>query len=280
MKLFLIICLSILCFSSQLIVLYIFDGNLLYRYLFYALIYLIIPLLTFRRVINKKTALIIFLIPALFTFFVSINAYLTEDFLKTMPLSLIGIISLVYSFLISRNKNLFGNIIIYLTFILASCYIYYNWLTVSKEAILNSSFSSELNITDFENKDFNISSKKGKVLVFDLWSSTCAICFVKFPAFEKLSKEYENDSLVELFTLNLPLQRDSIIDLREMINEYEFKKLFSNNLESWKILDNYTVPKIIILDKNGRVRYKGSINNNNYLIYNNFHNIIDRLKNE
>ncbi len=85
---------------------------------------------------------------------------------------------------------------------------------------------------------------------------------------------------MELYSLNLPYKRDSVVDVKRMIKKYSFDKLYANNLESWNILDNHSVPKIIMIGKKGNVRYKGSMNTNKYLFYNNFHSLIEKLKNE
>ncbi|MGY0407820.1 MAG: TlpA family protein disulfide reductase [Polaribacter sp.] len=133
---------------------------------------------------------------------------------------------------------------------------------------------------DFKDKKFDIKEKRGKVIVFDLWYSSCGICFKEFPEFEKLSKEYKNDSLVELYTLNLPLKRDSIASMKNMLKSYNFKKLYSSNLDSFKILNNRTVPKIIIVDKKGNVSYKGGLNTHKFAIYKRIRSLINNLKNE
>lgn len=273
--------LSIVSFSLQLILASFFN-DILYRYLSNAIVYFVVPIFIFRKIdVNKKgKALLIFLLPAIFTFSVSIHAFINQDHLSTMPMSIIGIISLFSAYYIHYSKRYIKYSSFFFLMILFSFYIYCNWLIGSDENITNSKFTDELNLIDSENNAFSIEKNKGKVLVFDLWSSSCGICFKEFPEFEELYNKYKDDPKVELIVLNVPLKRDSTLNVRKMIEKYSFKKLYSQNLKSWDLLDNNTVPKIIMLDKKGNVRFKGNMNTNKFIVYNNFHSLIEKYKNE
>ena len=276
-----VIILSVVSFSLQLILASFFN-DILYRYLSNAIVYFVVPIFIFRKIdVNKKgKALLIFLLPAIFTFSVSIHAFINQDHLSTMPMSIIGIISLFSAYYIHNSKRYIKYSSFFFLMILFSFYIYCNWLIGSDENITNSKFTDELNLIDSENNAFSIEKNKGKVLVFDLWSSSCGICFKEFPEFEELYNKYKDDPKVELIVLNLPLKRDSTLNVRKMIEKYSFKKLYSQNLKSWDLLDNNTVPKIIMLDKKGNVRFKGNMNTNKFIVYNNFHSLIEKYKNE
>ena len=276
-----IIILSLICFCTQLILAGFFNDNL-YRYLSNAFVYFFIPIFTFRVLdINKKRkVLLIFLLPAIFTFSVSIHAYFSQNYMVTIPISIIGIVSLFSAYYIHGLKKYKRYVSIYFLMILMSFYIYINWLIGNDENITNSKFTDELNLIDSENNAFSLDKNKGKVLVFDLWSSSCGICFKEFPEFEELYNKYKDDPKVELIVLNLPLKRDSTLNVPKMIEKYSFKKLYSQNLNSWDLLDNNTVPKIIMLDKKGNVRFKGNMSTNKFIVYNNFHNLIEKFKNE
>lgn len=277
-----IIILSIICFSTQLIFASFFDGNALYRYLPNAFVYFFIPLLTLKKldISKKRITLFIFLFPAIFTFSVSVYALITERYFVTIPISLFGIISLLSAYYIHDLKMYKKYSSVYFLMALFSFYLYSSWLIGNDENISNSEFTDDLEIIDSDNNAFSLENNKGKVLVFDLWSSSCGICFKEFPEFQELYKTYKDDPKVELIALNLPLKRDSTINVRKMIENYNFKKLYSQNLKSWDILDNNSVPKIIMLDKNGIIRFKGNINTNKLIVYNNFHYLIEKYKNE
>lgn len=277
-----IIILSIIYFATQLILASFFDGNLIFRYLPNALVYFILPLLLFKKIAanKKRKALLIFLTPTLFTLSVSIHVIITEKYFASLPVSIIGIISLFSAYYIHNSKRYIKYSSFFFLMILFSFYIYCNWLIGSDENITNSKFTDELNLIDSENNDFSIEKNKGKVLVFELWSSSCGICFKEFPEFEELYNKYKDDPKVELIVLNLPLKRDSTLNVRKMIEKYSFKKLYSQNLKSWDLLDNNTVPKIIMLDKKGNVRFKGNMSTNKFIVYNNFHSLIEKYKNE
>lgn len=279
---FLLIGLSLICFSANLIVAYFSNGDKLLSFLPHAFCYFFIPLIVFKhfKTSSRMKIFLIFLIPALFIFSVSIHAYILQGYSAGLPFTSVGLVSLFVAFYISRFKNNRKQSIIYTFLVLFVFYGYSNWLLEQDETIVNSKFSYELQIKNSDDSLFNLEDKKGTVLVFDLWSSTCGICFKKFPEFEELFEKYKDDPKVELYSLNLPYKRDSVVDVKRLIKKYSFDKLYAHNLESWNILDNHSVPKIIMIDKKGNVRFKGSMNTNKYLFYNNFHSLIEKLKNE
>tara|TARA_B110000091_G_C13782181_1_gene461679 strand:+ start:246 stop:788 length:543 start_codon:yes stop_codon:yes gene_type:complete len=176
---FIFIGLSLICFSANLIVAYFSNGNQLLRFLPYTICYFFIPLFVFKyfKTSSRKKILIIFLIPMLITFSVSIHAYFSENYMGSLPFTSVGLVSLFVAFYISRFKNSRKKSIIYTFLVLFVFYGYSNWLLGQDETIVNSKFSYELQIKNSDDSLFNLEDKKGKVLVFDLWSSTCGICF-------------------------------------------------------------------------------------------------------
>ena len=49
---------------------------------------------------------------------------------------------------------------------------------------------------------------RGKVLVLDFWTTSCAICFHEFPKLERLYAEYRDRSDVEVYAVNVPVEGD------------------------------------------------------------------------
>jgi hypothetical protein len=145
---FLLIGLSLICFSVNLIVAYFSNGNQLLRFLTHAFCYFFIPLFVFKyfKTSSRKKILLIFLIPALFIFSVSIHAYILQAYSGGLPFTSVGLVSLFVAFYISRFKNSRKQSIIYTFLVLFVFYGYSNWLLGQDETIINSKFSYELQI--------------------------------------------------------------------------------------------------------------------------------------
>lgn len=150
-----------------------------------------------------------------------------------------------------------------------------NWLTYTfdNENPINKSFP-KISLNDIN--DINFTFDKNKIIILDLWSSSCGVCIKEFPEFEKLSNRYKDNPNASFYTLNLPLKRDSTINLKSYVKDYKFNSLFTEDLDSWKKLENNTVPKLLILDKSLNIVYKGTLNDKWYLFYNNIDNLIKK----
>lgn len=120
---------------------------------------------------------------------------------------------------------------------------------------------------------------KGSIVVLDLWTTNCSHCYEKFPEFEKFYDE--NKDKVLIYAVGLPHKNQSKQKVEQFIQklDYHFPYLISNNdfthyREEYHIAG---VPAIIILDKNGKVVYNSSLNNNSLIWVNNLQNNIQKL---
>ncbi len=196
----------------------------------------------------------------------------------TLPIGLSPIVFVLIAILYSKFKLNKKYLVLVSLFIGLFTYIgMANWLVFlgNSEKPINKNFP-ELIITDINNNIVNL--KKGKIIVLDLWATNCGNCFKKFPYFENLQLKYKNDDSIEFYTLNLPLKRDSTLNVKKYVDKYKFKSLFAKELDSWKKLNNKTVPKTLILDKDLKITYQGSMNDKWYIFYNNIHSIIKNSK--
>lgn len=275
--------LSILCFTIQLYIAYLTDGNVVYRYIPSNLLYFFVSYFIFTNLNSKKSKIIslcILIFPTIFILIIGFNAYFLENTIKTIPFAITLNLSILIAFLFDKfnYKKIYK--VIYVIVMLFSSYIHASYFYGKSYNITSNNSFMELKITTSNNAPFSIEEKKGKVIVLDLWSSSCGICFEKFPNFEKKAKTYEKDSIVEFYALNLPLERDSVINIENMLIDYSFKKLYTKDINSWENLNISSVPRTLVIDKNGNIRYNGVLNQNKYLFYNNIDRIINKLKYE
>lgn len=119
---------------------------------------------------------------------------------------------------------------------------------------------------------------RGKVVVFDVWHSRCALCFEKFPQLEALHKFYQNDSSVAIYALNIPLRADTKSLLQKLTANYSFKKLSFPDQATADSLQVHAAPLLLIFDQNYTCQYAGDLNVDPLVFINNTKRIINRLK--
>ena len=132
-------------------------------------------------------------------------------------------------------------------------------------------------LVDRNNQRINLDQLKGKIVLFDVWSSSCLICIQKFPDLQKLVDKYRNDTLVRFIALNMPLKRDNGIKPEKHTNKYTFEKMFFATEEEAKKLSITSVPLVLIFDKDLKCRYAGGLNFGWNIFLGNVENIINQL---
>ncbi len=256
MKKLVIILLAVFCFCGQFIfpILNV-EYPAIFRFLTVGLSYLIIPFfLQIKGYISTKGFVFWFVLPALFFLGVTITAIVTESFYVFFPIGVIGVISVLLTY-IAFKKGKISIVFIGVVFIFISSYIYGNWLYGMQYKTHLTQIDNIIEMVDENDVPFNFETKKGKVLVIDVWSSACGICY----------------------SLYLPLKRDKGVDVRKYIEKYTFKKVYCKNIDSWKRLDITGVPQFFIIDKKGKIQFKGVLNMDKIFTRNNSEGIINKL---
>lgn len=223
---------------------------------------------------NKVLFFLIFTIP--FTLIYGIVLISQKSInLKVIPIFLAPIVFyLTGYFFQKKTKKELGAIS--LLIIILGFFFIINWINfVSHKTITNIDKFPEISIVNENLEKFNFNSRKIKII--DVWSSSCSICIKKFPEFENLKIRYENNTNIEFFSLNLPLKKDSLINIKNYTKNYSFKKLYATELDSWEQLNIKGVPIFLVLDKKNNLVYKGSLNASWYDLYNNIHKIIKSI---
>jgi len=126
---------------------------------------------------------------------------------------------------------------------------------------------------------------KGKIVVLDFWSTSCSVCFKKFPDFEKLYETFKDNGNVRIYAVNIALKNETTEEIIAKVNQpgYAFPNLFvtfKNRNEIKNIFRFNAVPTLIIIDKNGNVHYKGSLVTSRLIMTNNAYDMIQKLLKE
>ncbi|WP_405377153.1 TlpA family protein disulfide reductase [Nonlabens sp. Asnod3-A02] len=232
-----------------------------------------------KREVVKNTLLLIapfFILYTLMVFYKSLW--------HVLPICLVSIFS---SFFAARFPIVFGShhkkifSVFYVLIIISCGYVFMpNWIhyTVSQQKIIKTELSSNVLFKDMKDNSVDLDSLiKGKVVVLDLWSSTCVSCIRYFPKYQEMADKYK-DSSVLFLTVNMPIpKRDASINVKQYVAEYSFKNLFADN-SIWEEFDVNSTPTYLVFNKKGEVIYKASsIKENEWYYLNSFEDMIDGL---
>jgi thiol-disulfide isomerase/thioredoxin len=133
---------------------------------------------------------------------------------------------------------------------------------------------------------FDLNNQSGKILVLDFWSTSCGICYKKFPDFNRLKQKYASKTEIEFYAVNLIQPREQLSAVKNVPGSfsYSFKTLYTDNHSANQIrelLKINAVPAIVIINKNGEVVYSGDFNIEKYVFVGNTYDLIETaLKHE
>lgn len=201
-----------------------------------------------------------FTLSLLYLIFIPISAFLGKVFATTrqlyLPITGIVLFSFV-AFLLFPNQIVWSN---------------------NQGARVNKDFS-QLTLVN-ENRD-TVKLDSDKIIALDFWTTSCGVCFKKFPDYEKVYNDFKNNPEIEMYSVNVPLKRDTFeqtVSLVEKLN-YTFPTLYSTSNEETRNLGVQAYPHLIIL-KNGKIRYSGRLETDKTIIVNNLSSELIRLLDE
>ena len=241
-------------------------------------------------------------LPSIFVLsFLLFNKIEKKEHLK---LGLTIILPIFLIFFITSFFAGFSRTLMYLIFIPISVYL--GWLFSNRKSILTLIFSFILfafvglilfpnlfvlqnNIGVHTNEAFDgislinknkesIELDKSKIIVLDFWTTSCGICFKKFPDLEKYYLEFKNNPNVEFYSINVPLKRDEFSKVVKLVDDlnYKFPTLYATSIKEVENLGIYAYPHLLII-KNGKLRYDGRLETDKYIFVNHLKSEINKL---
>ena len=110
---------------------------------------------------------------------------------------------------------------------------------------------------DFEREDGlskNTSELRGKVLFINFWASWCPPCRAEFPSIEKLYSKFKGNPDILFLTIN---EDEDLSAAKSYINQEKLTLPFYKTMKAVpKEIYNGTLPTTIVMDKNGKIRYR------------------------
>lgn len=253
----------------------IFNGNHKWMILFVLISTFSISLILFKRHDKKQIKkiflllvlppIIIFLLLSIFTSFIYTTVYMVF-----IPLT----VYFAYNFYTKQKLVklvFFGAIFCFASFIvLPNQIVFFDNIQARKIRPFNG-----LTLIDV-NKE-NVKLDTNKVIVLEFWNTACKICFEKFPEFEKQYLNYKSNPNILIYSVNVPLKRDSLKNTISLIKrlDYKFPTLFAINQKEIDSYNIYSYPHILII-KNNEIRFSGRLEFENKILIYNFKNEIER----
>lgn len=179
---------------------------------------------------------------------------------------------------VARNKILV--ILTYTLIYLSSVYLYPDLINYYNTQVNQSdNVGKALPKITIENLNGNKTEllTNGKILFVDLWSNSCANCITAFPKFENLKNDFKDDKEIEFIAINVYNKRNDIAESRKFLEEFTFANYYTDET-IFKLLDFNTFPHYMLIGKDGKIKYFGSLNVGEFENYNNAYKLIKNEK--
>ncbi len=104
-------------------------------------------------------------------------------------------------------------------------------------------------------------SLQNKIVLLDFWTTTCGICFQKFPQVQAVYDKYKNDTSVMILAVNSPIEEDkpnqAFSDIRE--EGHSFPVVVTTDADLAEKFGVKGYPTTFVINPNGQIIYKGDI---------------------
>jgi thiol-disulfide isomerase/thioredoxin len=97
--------------------------------------------------------------------------------------------------------------------------------------------------------------------LLDFWTTTCGVCFKKFPQVQAVHEKYQNDSSVKVLAVNTPLEEDKPNQAFNDIHKrgHIFPVVITKDEDLAEKFGVKGYPTTFVIDRNGQIVYKGDI---------------------
>ena len=100
-----------------------------------------------------------------------------------------------------------------------------------------------------------------KIVLLDFWFIGCKPCYVGFPELQRIYNKFKDSTAIKIFAVNLPQTADRPNDAFEFLKQkgYRFPNLVLESKEKSAEFGVKACPTTILLDKNRRIVFRGSL---------------------
>ncbi len=127
--------------------------------------------------------------------------------------------------------------------------------------INGSNVVEQISIADRNGRIIAATDIRGKIVILEFWFTSCSACFEKFPKLQATYERYKNDPEVAIYGVNKPIEEDAPEEAFEVISAegYSFPVAILNDDSMLQALGVTSYPTTIVLNRQGRLVYRGSI---------------------
>lgn len=187
---------------------------------------------------------------------------------------------------IHKRKIIFAFFSFFLVILLIAGYFgMKNWLeyVFSERENSNNIIEIKFNFQKENSGSITENDIQGKITVFYFWSTSCSVCFKKFPELEKLCQKYSDKEDIMIYSVNINVSRNDLnINMYEKIRNlgYTFPVLVVPLNEKDICLNNFWInafPHSTIINKKGKIIHNDRFNNDPTVLINNIDKILTKL---
>jgi thiol-disulfide isomerase/thioredoxin len=212
-----------------------------------------------------------------------VTAIFTNDISRSLQYIIFIPISNFLAFLYVRYRKALIIPISLLTFFCIGKFLFISIFTLISN--YNSERTVDLPYVTLLTRDktkVDLHQRDDKVIILDFWSTSCSICFKKFPDLQRTFEKYKDNKNVQFFAVNYPLPRDRFNKTVQILDSigYSFPQLFAQSShEIEEKLHFNTFPHLLII-KNGKIRYEGLFETKDNTIFYSVESQVDKLLRE
>ncbi len=135
----------------------------------------------------------------------------------------------------------------------------------------------ELNFLNENGKPVSLDSG---LVVLDFWTTSCSVCFKKFPDYNEYSIKYANDPDIKLYAVNVPTVRDKPHSARDVFSkfDYHFPTLYAASQEEITDKLGFELYPHLLIIKDGRIKYSGRMITDKKILFNRLDQLIRKYK--
>lgn len=223
---------------------------------------------TWSKKLPAIRIVIIIFVAMLIMQFYTIYLYFVES-ISSLPIILIYCLGIISAFLYFKLKRLVN----FLPFALSCLFVFFMffegwnyWQHLSNFKTFTgrvTTYSSPAKFESFDEQKNSITENdfNDKIVLLDFWTTTCGICFQKFPQVQAAHEKYKSDSSVKILAVNAPIEEDkpnqAFDDIRK--RGYSFPVVVTKDEDLAERFGVRVYPTTFVINLNGQIVYKGDI---------------------
>jgi len=191
-----------------------------------------------------------------------------HDTLAALPSSIAHLLGILSGYFLFRAKKKIVPAILLIGF--ASAYSFYGyslWLNkVSFGYFLDEStkeMAPDMLFVSETGQEISKQQLEGKIAILDFWNTGCAACIKKFPELQLFYDRWKNNSEIEFYSVNIPLQRDTSGQAFAIVKRKNctFPIVISKDEALPEKIGIKGYPTVLVIDKEGNIVFRGEIEN-------------------